>query len=110
MLHAFVYASGMLLLLAGLFARTPYLLLLAGPCLSISGGLIWVGTHITLTGPVGNILRGVLGRSRVATLHLRAVFWVLLGLIVTGWGIASIRSARGTLLLPDDPTISEQRS
>ena len=108
-LHACVYASGMLLLLSGLFARTPYLLLIAGPCLAISGGLIWVGTHITLTGPVGSILRGLLGRSRVATLHLRAAFWVLLGVLVTLWGVASIRSQRGTLLLPDDPVISEQR-
>lgn len=99
----------MLLLLAGLFARTPYLLVLAGPCLAISGGLIWVGTHITLTGPVGGILRGLLGRSRVATLHLRAVFWILLGVFVMLWGIASIRSSRGTLLLPEDPTITQQQ-
>jgi hypothetical protein len=108
-LHAVVYATGMLLLLSGLFARTAYLLLLAGPFLAVSGALIWVGTHITLTGPVGGILRGLLGRPRVATMHLRAVFWMLLGVLVTLWGVASIRSQRGTLLLPEDPVISLQR-
>jgi hypothetical protein len=108
-LHALVYASGMLLLLAGLFARTAYLLLLAGPFLAISGGLIWVGAYVTLAGPVGSILRGILGRQRVATMHLRAVFWVLIGVLITLWGVASIRNQRGNLLLPQDPVISLQR-
>lgn len=106
MLHAVVYASGMVFLVGGLFARTPYLLLVAGPFLAISGALIWVGTHFTLAGPVGSILRGLLGRPRVATMHLRAVFWVLMGVLVTLWGLASIRAQRGTLLLPQDPVIS----
>lgn len=107
-LHACVYAGGVLLLLAGLFAHAAYLLLIAGPCLAISGGLIWVGARITLSGPVGSIMRGLLGRSRVATIHLRAVFWVLFGVLVTLWGVASIRAPRGTPLSPEDPVISEQ--
>jgi hypothetical protein len=104
--HAVVYAAGLILLIAGIFGQAPVLLLLAGPCLAVSGALIWVGTHITLTGPVGAMLRGLLGRSRVASMHLRAVFWMLVGVLVTAWGVVGLR-AHDTQLSPQDPVISE---
>ena len=103
--HALAYSTGILLLVVGLLAHMPALLLVAGPCLSISGGLIWAGTHFSLVGPVGQILRGVLGRSRVATMHLRAALWVGVGILVTLWGLSSMRSVREPLL-PQDPAIS----
>jgi len=106
-LHACVYAAGIILLVAGLFGQAAYLLLLAGPCLAISGALIWVGTQISLAGPVGNILRGLLGRSRVATMQLRAAFWVLAGVLVTLWGIASMHEPQQ--FMPSDPAISHLR-
>jgi hypothetical protein len=105
-LHAIVYAAGVLLFVAGLFAHTAYLLVLSGPCLILSGALIWVGTQLTLAGPVGQILRGILGRSRVASMHLRAAFWVFAGILVTLWGIASIRAPKGEPHTPQDPMIS----
>lgn len=104
--HALAYSLGIILLIAGVLARAPYLLLIAGPCLSISGGLIWAGTHFTLAGPVGQILRRLLGRSRVATMHLRAALWVGVGILVTLWGVASMRAPRGEHVLPQDPVIS----
>jgi hypothetical protein len=107
--HALAYSLGMILLVAGLLAHTPYLLLIAGPCLSISGGLIWAGTHFSLAGPVGQILRSILGRSRVATLHLRAALWVGLGILVTLWGVLSVRAPERDHMLPQDPTISVLR-
>lgn len=96
----------MILLITGLLAHTPYLLLIAGPCLSISGGLIWVGTRFTLNGPVGQILRTLLGRSRVATMHARAALWVAVGILVTLWGVRSLRAPVRDHMLPQDPTIS----
>lgn len=96
----------MILLITGLLAHMPYLLLIAGPCLSISGGLIWAGTHFTLTGPVGQILRSLLGRSRVATMHLRAALWIGVGILVTLWGVRSLRAPVPDHMLPQDPTIS----
>jgi hypothetical protein len=106
-LHACIYAAGIVLLVAGLFGQVAYLLVLAGPCLAISGGLIWVGTQISLAGPVGKILRGLLGRSRVATMQLRAAFWVLAGLLVTLWGIAGMRAGdQPPAFTPSDPMIS----
>jgi hypothetical protein len=104
--HALAYSFGMILLLAGLLAHAPYLLLIAGPCLSISGGLIWAGTHFTLAGPVGQMLRTLLGRSRVASMHLRAALWVGIGILVTLWGAFSMRAPEHDHMLPQDPTIS----
>jgi hypothetical protein len=108
--HALAYSLGMILLITGLLAHAPYLLLIAGPCLSISGGLIWAGTHFTLTGPVGQILRPLLGRSRVATMHLRAALWVGVGILVTLWGALSLRAPKHDHMLPQDPTISDVAS
>ena len=102
--HAVTYAVGLVLLIAGIFARAPVLLLLAGPCLAVSGALIWVGTHHSLAGPVGGMLRKLLGPSRVVSMHLRAVFWILAGLLVMAWGLAGLRG-RGTQVAPQDPVI-----
>lgn len=101
--HAVVYAAGLVLLVAGIFGQVPVLLLLAGPCLAVSGALIWVGTHISLTGPVGGMLRKLLGPSRVVSMHLRAVFWILAGVLVTAWGLVGLRA--GPQLAPQDPVI-----
>jgi hypothetical protein len=103
--HALAYTLGMILLVAGLLSHKPSLLLIAGPCLSISGGLIWAGTHFTLAGPVGQILRSILGRSRVATLHLRAALWVCLGILITIWGLSALRATREQII-PQDPAIT----
>lgn len=96
-----VYVAGVLLLIAGLFGHVPALLLLSGPCLAVSGALIWVGTHITLTGPVGGMLRKLLGPSRVISMHMRAVFWILAGVLVTAWGVASLGGGSPQLAPPD---------
>ena len=102
--HAVVYAAGVLLLIAGIFGQVPMLLLLAGPCLAVSGALIWVGTQITLAGPVGAMLRKLLGPSRVVSMHLRAAFWVLAGVLVTIWGMTNLR-AHDAEVSPQDPVI-----
>jgi hypothetical protein len=102
--HAVVYAAGVVLLIAGIFGHVPVLLLLAGPCLAMSGALIWVGTHISLTGPVGGMLRKLLGPSRVVSMHMRAVFWILAGVLVTAWGLVGLRD-HGPQLVPQDPVI-----
>lgn len=105
-MHALAYTLGMILLVAGLLSHKPSLFLIAGPCLAISGGLIWAGTHFTLAGPVGQILRRILGRSRVATLHLRAALWVGVGILITIWGLSALRAATREQIMPQDPVIS----
>lgn len=95
---------GLVLLIAGIFGQVPVLLLLAGPCLAMSGALIWVGTHISLTGPVGGMLRKLLGPSRVVSMHLRALFWILAGVLVTAWGLVGLRG-QDPQLVPQDPLI-----
>jgi NADH:ubiquinone oxidoreductase subunit 6 (subunit J) len=105
--HAVVYATGLLMLVAGVFGEAPLLLLLAGPCLAMSGALIWVGAQITLHGPVGAMLRALLGPSRIASMHLRAAFWVLLGLLVVLWGVVAMRTSSKEQQMPSDPTYSQ---
>lgn len=107
--HAVVYAAGLLLLVAGFFGRLPLLLIVSGPCLALSGALIWVGTQISLAGPVGAMLRKLLGPSRLASMHMRAAFWVVAGVLVTLWGFSQLGSTSQPLHAPSDPVISQQR-
>ena len=93
LLHASLFSVGLLSLLVGLAIGVPLLLVVAGPCLALSGLLIWVGSRITLMGPLGDALRMALGRTRVITLHVRAVVWLLIGILVTIWGIRAMRDA-----------------
>jgi hypothetical protein len=62
---------------------------------------------MSLTGPVGGMLRKLLGPSRVVSMHLRAVFWILAGVLVTAWGLVGLRG-QGPELVPDDPVIGLQ--
>ena len=94
LLHGSLFSAGLLCLLVGLAVDLPYLLVVAGPCLSASGLLIWVGSRITLMGPVGDALRLALGRTRVVTLHLRAVVWLLVGILITLWGMRAMRDTQ----------------
>jgi hypothetical protein len=104
--HAVFYAAGLLFLVAGVFARVPWLLLVSGPCLVMSGALIWVGNQASLRGPVGAVLRKVLGPSRVASMHMRAAFWVLVGVLVALWGVLGAPSGKQEPHAPGDPTFS----
>jgi hypothetical protein len=94
LLHASLFSAGLLCLLVGLAIDLPYLLVVAGPCLAASGLLIWVGSRITLMGPLGDALRLALGRTRVVTLHVRAVVWLLVGILVTLWGVRAMHDAQ----------------
>lgn len=88
--HAIAFASGMTTLLIGL-TGLPSLLLVSGPCLVLSGALIWFGSRISFAGPLGDALRLALGRRRVVTLHLRALLWIVLGVVVTLAGLHGVR-------------------
>jgi hypothetical protein len=94
LLHGALFSVGVATLLVGWTIAAPSLLLVSGPCLSLSGLLIWVGSRITFAGPLGAALRAALGRTRVFTLHLRAVIWLLLGILITAWGIHGLLDAR----------------
>ena len=37
-------------------------------------------------------------------MHLRAVFWILAGVLVTAWGLVGLRG-QGPQLAPQDPVI-----
>jgi hypothetical protein len=92
--HAFIFASAVVCLTFGAFLEKPELLLVAGPCFLISGLLIWVGNRVTLSGPIGAVLRMALGPSQLLTLRVRALIWILAGVAVTAWGIEEVRQAR----------------
>jgi len=86
-IHALLFSAGLLGLLVGAFVHVPALLVASGPMLAMSGVLIWIGSRITFAGPLGDVLRIALGRRRVITLHARAVVWLLIGALVTAWGV-----------------------
>ena len=103
--HAIAFASGITTLLVGLTGGLPSLLLLSGPCLMLSGALIWLGSRISFAGPVGEALRLALGRRRIVTLHARAILWMVLGVVVTIAGVHGLQE-RGDELPPRSPRLA----
>jgi hypothetical protein len=101
--HAVVFAAGVLLLVVGLLAHVPQLLIVAGPCFVMAGLLVALGTRITFAGPIGSVLRAALGRTRVLTRYLRATLWILAGVLATAWGVERMRAGehRGPPILHD---------
>lgn len=89
--HAALFTLGIMTFLAGIALRVPALLTVSGPCLASSGALIWVGSRITLAGPLGDALRLALGRTRLVTIRIRAVLWVVIGVLVTLLGIQGLQ-------------------
>jgi len=108
MVHAVVFSLGVLLAVGGLVGHQPYLLVVAGPCLVFAGFMVALGTHISLTGPVGGMLRAALGHTRVVTRYLRAVVWILAGILVSAWGLERLRAGEqhGPPVL-QDPAVSQ---
>lgn len=94
-IHALVFSAGILSMLAGVATESGGLLLAAGVCLTLSGALIWVGSRIAFAGPAGELLRVVLGPPRVRGINLRAVLWIVAGVLTVLWGLAVLRSQRG---------------
>ena len=94
--HAAAFSLGLLALVVGVFINQPIWYLIAGPCLTLSGGLILVGLRVTFAGPAGEMLRAALGASQVRRISVRAVFWVLAGLLITIWGVERMRAQRNS--------------
>jgi hypothetical protein len=109
--HALVFTAGVLLAVAGIVAHVPHLLVVAGPCLVFAGCMVALGIRITLQGPLGHVMRAALGRTRVLTRYMRAVGWILAGILVTAWGLERIRAGEqhGPPVL-QDPAVSQQLS
>lgn len=90
--HAVAFAIGLVALLIGTFNTRGVWYLVAGPCLAVSGGLILLGYQLTFRGPVGRVLRTVLGRPTLARLNLQAWFWVLAGIWIVLLGVDRLRA------------------
>lgn len=103
--HALAFACGLFGTLAGTLTANPYFFLIAGPCLSLSGVLILLGSRVAFRGPSGNMLRSLLGTSRILRLNLHAVVWILAGMLVSAWGVEGVRQRTSDRILPD-PLIS----
>jgi len=103
--HAALFSVGLVALLVSTFTRDPLWLLVAGPCLTASGSLILIGSRITFRGPVGHMLRAVLGQSRVRQIHLRAVVWVVAGILISLYGMQCVRATRDVDPVQDDPLV-----
>lgn len=90
--HAALFSLGLVALLVSTFTRDAHWLLLAGPCLTTSGALILIGSRITFSGPVGDVLRAALGSSRVRKMRMRAVIWVVAGILISVSGVQCVRA------------------
>jgi hypothetical protein len=102
LLQTAIFFAGMALLIASTVFHTAWLPLIAGPCIALSGVLLLVGVRITFAGPVGDLLRTVLGSTSVRRAQLRAALWITIGVAVSVWGLQRLRAAHDT-----DPTLWE---
>ncbi len=105
LLHAFVFAAGLLGALVGIVTGDAPWFFVAGPCLIVSGALVLLGTRITFTGPTGAVLRAALGPARVRGISLRAVVWILAGLLLCVWALKVARSERDDEQLLQEPLV-----
>jgi hypothetical protein len=110
LITALVFYLGIVTFLAGAWFGRPLLLLISGPSLMLSAGLSWFGGRMAFSGLLGAMLREVLGPVRVATLRARALAWLVIGGLITLWGISSMhaRPREEPIILPD-PAFSSTR-
>lgn len=103
LITALVFYLGIVTFLAGAWFARPLPLLISGPSLMLSAGLSWFGGSMAFSGVLGGVLRAVLGPVRVATLRMRALAWLLIGGLITLWGISSMhaRPREEPIILPD---------
>ena len=105
LVHALAFATGLVATLIGLVTLHASWLFAAGPCLTLSGVLIVVGSRITFAGPAGDLLRAVLGPARVRGINLRAIVWIVAGILVFVSGFEVLRRERE--LLPfEEPLVN----
>jgi hypothetical protein len=100
-IHAAVFTLGVFTALAGLCFAKPALLIFAGPCWMLSGALAWLGNELAFGGVVGHVVRASLGRIRMASLRLRALTRLAIGMLLTVWGISQLMRAHEQ----PDPTL-----
>jgi hypothetical protein len=89
-IHAAVFTLGVFTGLAGLCFAKPALLIFAGPCWVLSGALAWLGNELAFGGAVGRIVSASLGPVRMASLRLRALTRLVVGVLLTIWGISQL--------------------
>jgi hypothetical protein len=105
LVHACVFIAGILSLFLAVFTDTPILMLFAGPLFVFSGLLIWVGSRVTFSGPMGQLLRAALGGTRVALLRLRTLLWIAAGVLITLYGIDRMHEVEREEQMPPDPAV-----
>jgi hypothetical protein len=108
-LHALIFTAGVFALPVSVFGRLPQFQLVAGVCFLLTAALSALGVRVTFAGPVGSTLRRVLGPARVTAIYLRIVFWVLIGVVITAWGIQRVLDHDPHVLQVQDPMISVVR-
>jgi hypothetical protein len=89
-IHAAVFTLGVFTALGGLCFAKPELLIFAGPCWILSGALAWLGNELAFRGVVGRVVSASLGRVRMASLRLRALTRLVIGVLLTVWGISQL--------------------
>ena len=104
-LHATTFVGGLASFVVAAVTMKPLWYLVSGPLLAVSGALILFGCRIAFRGPVGDMLRVALGRGRVWRSTARGVIWLLLGILVSVWGVAQARSQKANGL-PLDPGVA----
>lgn len=107
LINTLLFYVGFASFLVGAWLARPLPLLISGPSLMLSAALSWFGARMAFSGVLGGMLRTVLGPVRVATVRIRALAWLLIGALITLWGISNMlgRPHDEPTILPD-PTFS----
>lgn len=107
-IHASTFSAGLVALMAAALTSNPYWYLLSGPLMAVSGALVLLGCQITFRGPAGAIVRAALGESYLRRATVRGVIWLVLGVLISVWGVIGVRTQRDLQPL-HDPMMTQRR-
>jgi len=81
-IHTTLFVAGMLALPLGLVLPRSGVLLFGGLCFVASGLMTILGHRFTMRGPVGRLMRRLVGGVRLGGAYLVGTLWLLLGVFM----------------------------
>ena len=100
-----LFTCGVLTLFVGILGHSE-LLLVSGVCIAGTGLVSLFSVEVGVRGPMGRILREVLGTRRIFRGRLLATLWLLLGIVVFALGAYELSSPDRSQPPSPDPAVA----
>lgn len=101
-IHTGLFVLGMLALPLGLVAPKSGVFLLGGLCFVAAGLMTILGHRFTMRGPIGGVLRRVVGGVRLGGAYVVGTLWLMFGVLLVTVGMYML-SGSGDMQPPHAP-------